>query len=157
VQQVRRALGGTVNDVVLAAITGGFRDLLEGRGESVDRALRTLVPVSVRRPGERGTYTNRVSAIFAELPVSIEDPALRLESIGRQMAGLVVRAVRHPGEDALFGAAAVAMKGRRRWTRALRLALLLRFVRRTGPPPVAQWTSVRDLPEPPAQSFRDWG
>jgi WS/DGAT/MGAT family acyltransferase len=88
VQQVRRALGGTVNDVVLAAITGGFRDLLLARGESVDRGLRTLVPVSVRRPGERGTYNNRVSAIFAELPVSIEDPALRLESISRQMAGL---------------------------------------------------------------------
>jgi WS/DGAT/MGAT family acyltransferase len=88
VQQIRRGLGGTVNDVVLAAITGGFRDLLESRGESVDRVLRTLVPVSVRRPGERGTYNNRVSAIFAELPVSIEDPAARLESIRAQMAGL---------------------------------------------------------------------
>ncbi len=37
--------------------------------------LRTLVPVSVRRPGERGSYNNRVSAMFAELPVGIEDPA----------------------------------------------------------------------------------
>jgi WS/DGAT/MGAT family acyltransferase len=88
VQQIRRALGGTVNDVVLAAITGGFRDLLSSRGESVDRVLRTLVPVSVRRSGERGTYNNRVSAIFAELPVSISDPAARLESIRVQMTGL---------------------------------------------------------------------
>jgi diacylglycerol O-acyltransferase / wax synthase len=88
VQQVRRALGGTVNDVVLAAITAGFRELLESRGESVDRVLRTLVPVSVRRPGERGSYDNRVSAIFAELPVGIEDPALALQSIREQMAGL---------------------------------------------------------------------
>ncbi len=88
VQLVRRALGGTVNDVVLAAITHGFRELLQARGESVDRTLRTLVPVSVRRPGERGTYNNRVSAIFAELPVGIADPAACLASIRIQMAGL---------------------------------------------------------------------
>jgi WS/DGAT/MGAT family acyltransferase len=88
VQQVRKALGGTVNDVVLAAITHGFRELLESRGESVDRVLRTLVPVSVRRPGERGTYNNRVSAMFAELPVGIEDPVQRLASIKAQMADL---------------------------------------------------------------------
>jgi diacylglycerol O-acyltransferase / wax synthase len=88
VQAVRRVLGGTVNDVVLAAITHGFRELLRARGESVDRVLRTLVPVSVRRPGERGTYNNRVSAMFAELPVGISDPAARLESIKTQMAGL---------------------------------------------------------------------
>ncbi len=88
VQLVRHAFGGTVNDVVLAAITNGFRELLSSRGESVDRVLRTLVPVSVRRAGERGTYNNRVSAIFAELPVAIEDPVQRLESINAQMAGL---------------------------------------------------------------------
>jgi diacylglycerol O-acyltransferase / wax synthase len=88
VQVVRHALGGTVNDVVLAAITHGFRELLRARGESVDRVLHTLVPVSVRRPGERGTYNNRVSAMFAELPIGISDPAQRLESIRVQMAGL---------------------------------------------------------------------
>ena len=88
VQLVRAALGGTVNDVVLAAITQGFRELLHERGEPVDRVLRTLVPVSVRRPGERGSYNNRVSAMFAELPVGIADPALRLDSIRVQMAGL---------------------------------------------------------------------
>jgi diacylglycerol O-acyltransferase len=88
IQMIRKALGGTVNDVVLAAITHGFRDLLSSRGERVDRVLRTLVPVSVRRPGERGIYNNRVSAIFAELPVGIEDPVRRLESIRAQMAGL---------------------------------------------------------------------
>jgi WS/DGAT/MGAT family acyltransferase len=88
VQLVRQAFGGTVNDVVLAAITAGFRDLLSSRGESVDRTLRTLVPVSVRRPGERGTYNNRVSAIFAELPIGIEDQVARLDLIRTQMAGL---------------------------------------------------------------------
>jgi diacylglycerol O-acyltransferase / wax synthase len=88
VQAVRHALGGTVNDVVLAAISGGFRELLLARGEPVDRTLRSLVPVSVRRPGERGTYNNRVSAMFAELPIAIADPVVRLESVTAQMAGL---------------------------------------------------------------------
>jgi L-lactate dehydrogenase complex protein LldF len=67
-----------------------------------------------------------------------------------------VRAKRHLAEDALFAAARSAMKGRRRWTNLLRLVPLMRLVRRGGPPPVSRWTSVRDLPEPPSQSFRDW-
>jgi WS/DGAT/MGAT family acyltransferase len=86
---VRNGLGGTVNDVVLTAITQGFRDLLLSRGESVEgREVTTLVPVSVRTPGERGTYNNRVSAMFAGLPVGIADPVERLASIRQQMDGL---------------------------------------------------------------------
>ena len=50
--------------------------------------MRALVPVSVRQPGERGVYNNRVSAMFAELPVSIADPATRLDTLRRQMDGL---------------------------------------------------------------------
>jgi WS/DGAT/MGAT family acyltransferase len=73
---------------VLACITNGFRRLLEARGEPVDRVVRTMVPVSVRSPGERGTYNNRVSAMFAELPVGIEDPRERLDAIRAQMEGL---------------------------------------------------------------------
>ncbi|MDQ1444691.1 MAG: diacylglycerol O-acyltransferase / wax synthase [Acidimicrobiaceae bacterium] len=88
VKTVRGALGGTVNDVVLAAITRGFRDLLIGRGEGVDRVVRTLVPVSVRSEAERGTYNNKVSAMFAALPVGIEDPTERLDAIKEQMTGL---------------------------------------------------------------------
>jgi WS/DGAT/MGAT family acyltransferase len=88
IKQVRYAFGGTVNDVVLACIAGGFRELLAGRGEPLDRSVRTLVPVSVRSPGERGEYNNRVSAMFADLPVGIEDPVARLRSISAQLADL---------------------------------------------------------------------
>jgi WS/DGAT/MGAT family acyltransferase len=89
VKLVRSGLGGTINDVVLAAITRGFRDLLLSRGEPVnDRSVRTLVPVSVRRPGERGVYNNRVSAMFAELPIGLEDPVRRLAAVRTQMDGL---------------------------------------------------------------------
>jgi diacylglycerol O-acyltransferase / wax synthase len=88
VKTVRASFGGTVNDVVLACISGGFRALLLYRGESVERVVRTMVPVSVRSPGERGEYNNRVSAMFAELPVAIEDPVGRLRSISAQMGDL---------------------------------------------------------------------
>jgi WS/DGAT/MGAT family acyltransferase len=84
---VRTALGGTVNDVVLTAITGGFRDLLQGRGElsSEKLVVRSMVPVSVRRPGERNVQDNRVSAVFVDLPVGLPDPKDRLASIRGQM------------------------------------------------------------------------
>jgi diacylglycerol O-acyltransferase / wax synthase len=89
VKTVRKGLGGTVNDVVLAVLTKGFRDFLLGRGESVDdRVVRTLVPVSVRTESERGTYNNRVSGMIAELPVGIADPTERLGAIRAQMDGL---------------------------------------------------------------------
>ena len=73
---------------MLASITAAFRELLQHRNESTDRTLRTLVPVSVRRPGERGTYNNRVSAVFASLPVGEEDPLRRLGSIRAEMDGV---------------------------------------------------------------------
>jgi diacylglycerol O-acyltransferase / wax synthase len=90
VKAVRAELGGTVNDVVLTLITNGFRELLDSRGERIepDRVVRTMVPVSVRRRGERGVYNNRVSAVFASLPVGVEDPALRLEQIRSEMDGV---------------------------------------------------------------------
>jgi WS/DGAT/MGAT family acyltransferase len=90
VKTVRVGLGGTVNDVVLSLITNGFRNLLESRGEEVseDRVVRTMVPVSVRRRGEKGVYNNRVSAVFAGLPVGLVDPARRLERIRAEMDGI---------------------------------------------------------------------
>jgi diacylglycerol O-acyltransferase / wax synthase len=66
-----------------------LRDLLELRGERVDgRTVRALVPVSVRRPGERGVCNNRVSAMVAELPIGITDPVARLDAMRAQMDGL---------------------------------------------------------------------
>ena len=86
-KKIRRSLGGTVNDVILAVIAGGFRELLLGRGEPVEQlVVRSLVPVSVRREDEHGSYNNRVSAVFADLPVAIEDAAERLEAVRSQMA-----------------------------------------------------------------------
>jgi len=94
VKHVREHLGGTFNDVVLAAITGGFRELLLGRGESVERVVRSLVPVSVRPRDARGVAVgdgvqeNRVSAMFADLPIELTDPLERLHAVSAQMDGL---------------------------------------------------------------------
>jgi diacylglycerol O-acyltransferase / wax synthase len=89
VKAIRAGFGGTVNDVVLTIVSGGLRDLLESRGEPVEgRAVRALVPVSVRQAGERGVYNNRVSGMVAELPVGIVDPVARLQTVRRQMDGL---------------------------------------------------------------------
>lgn len=89
VKEIRTVLGGTVNDVVLAAVTRGFRDLVLGRGEPVvGRVVRTMVPVSIRSALEKGSMNNRISAVFAELPIGIEDPVERLEEIRRQMDGI---------------------------------------------------------------------
>ena len=86
VKTVRTALGGSVNDVVLTAITAGFRELLQGRGELSEKAVvRTMVPVSVRRPDERGRLGNRIAAVFVDLPVGRPDPVDRLTSVRRQM------------------------------------------------------------------------
>ena len=89
VRQVKATLGGTVNDIVLACITGGFRDLLHARHESV-RAHDSHdgAGVGPHSPPSTAHYDNRVSAIFAELPVGIADPVARLDSIRAQMADL---------------------------------------------------------------------
>jgi WS/DGAT/MGAT family acyltransferase len=89
VKQIRRALRVTVNDVVLAAITTGFRDLLDARGELEDGLIvRSLVPVSLRGEDEHRPVSNRVSAVLANLPVGEPDPARRLDSLHSQMADL---------------------------------------------------------------------
>ncbi len=86
IRTIRHGLGGTVNDVVLAAITSGFRDLILARGEDpAELTLRTLVPVSVRDETGRGVFDNRVSAIFLELPVHLDDPRARMAAVHEEM------------------------------------------------------------------------
>jgi diacylglycerol O-acyltransferase / wax synthase len=83
---IREQLGGTVNDVVLAAVSHGFRDLLLARGETPGRhTVRTLVPVSVRRADGQGRTDNRVSAILCDLPVEVADPVARLRAVSDRM------------------------------------------------------------------------
>jgi diacylglycerol O-acyltransferase len=86
VKLVRAALGGTVNDVVLTAVTRGYRDLLQGRGElAPGQVVRSLVPVSTRAPSGQGRMNNEVSGVYVDLPVGQDDPRRRLELVRAQM------------------------------------------------------------------------
>jgi len=89
VKVIKGELGGTVNDVVLSAISGGFRALLLSRGEQPGPHLvRSLVPVSVRAPGTENVYENQVSAVLADLPVHIADPVERLAVVRAELLAL---------------------------------------------------------------------
>ncbi len=129
IKAVRKELGGTFNDVVLACITNGFRELLLSRGEDIDRVVRTLVPVSVRprdtsgKAVGDGTFENKVSAMFAELPVEIEDPVVRLAAITDQMKDL------KDSKQAMAGEALTSMSG---FAPPMLLALGMRLATRAG-------------------------
>lgn len=89
VKGIKKAAGCTVNDVVLSAVTGGLRKILQSRGDVVDNlVLKAMVPVSVRDPSQRMTYGNQVSMMTADLPVGVEDPVARLRKIHGHMAGI---------------------------------------------------------------------
>jgi WS/DGAT/MGAT family acyltransferase len=138
VKALRAARGGTVNDVVLTLVAGGLRDLLEARGERVgDRTIRALVPVSVRRPSERGVYNNRVSAMFAELPVGVADPGARLDAVRAQMDGL------KQSKQAVAGDVLTSISG---FAPPMLLALGARLAARS--PSLGLQTGVTNVPGP---------
>ena len=139
VKRVRGALGGTVNDVVLTLITNGFRELLLSRGEDVpeDHVIRTMVPVSVRSKGERGVYNNRVSAVFAGLPVGLTEPAQRLARIRAEMDGI------KESKQAVAGDVLTSMSG---FAPPLLLALGSRLV--TLSPRLNMHTATTNVPGP---------
>ncbi|HEY2601202.1 MAG TPA: wax ester/triacylglycerol synthase family O-acyltransferase [Thermoleophilaceae bacterium] len=88
VKAIKNALGGTVNDVVLAIVAGALgRHMARNGADPVD-TLRALVPVSVRSEEERGALGNRVAAMMAPLPVSEDDPQRRLTTIAAAMQGV---------------------------------------------------------------------
>jgi diacylglycerol O-acyltransferase / wax synthase len=81
-KDIKNAAGGTVNDVVLAVVAGALQKVLKARREPTrGRSLRAMVPVSVRSEAEKMALGNRVSMIFADLPVGPIDPVRRLHRI----------------------------------------------------------------------------
>ena len=70
---IRRRLGGSINDIVLAACTTGLRQLLLARGEALPRrGLRAMVPMNLRQSSERLMLGNRISSLFVDLPIATE-------------------------------------------------------------------------------------
>jgi diacylglycerol O-acyltransferase / wax synthase len=88
-KEVKDALGGTVNDVVLTVVSGALAQWLRSRGIRTEGLeMRALVPVSVRTNDQHDTLGNRLTVMRAPLPVYIDDPVARLDFIRRAMDGL---------------------------------------------------------------------
>ena len=86
---VKKVLGGTINDVVLATVSGALRRFFTRRGvDSQELEVRSLVPVSVRTEDERGQLGNRVAEMIAPLPLGLADPVARLDAVRETMGGL---------------------------------------------------------------------
>ena len=88
-KRIKNVLGGTVNDVVLAAVSGALRRWLRTRGVRTEGLeLRALVPVSVRAQNEQYQLGNRVAAMRGPLPVYAGDAVERLRIVRESMQGL---------------------------------------------------------------------
>jgi WS/DGAT/MGAT family acyltransferase len=125
VRRVKDRLGGTVNDVVLATVSGGLRRFLMLRRCDVDSMrIRANVPVSLRSRDERGTLGNHFALLMAELPVQEEDPLTRLAKVRETMAEL------KESRQALGAEVLAAVS---EWTSATLLSLAVRGAARGRP------------------------
>jgi WS/DGAT/MGAT family acyltransferase len=90
VKAVGQALGGTVNDVLLAAMAGGLRRYLQERGQPADGLdIRAAMPVNLRPLERMAALGNEFGLIFLSLPVGIADPVARLAELGRRARALL--------------------------------------------------------------------
>ena len=86
IAEIRKRFGGTINDVLVSAVSAGYRELLTAHGDDVETAVvRAVVPVSIRDGESTG---NRISMMVLDLPVSIADPAERLATVHDLMVDL---------------------------------------------------------------------
>ncbi len=88
-KRIKAELGGTVNDVVLAVVSGALRRWLMSRGIKTEgMELRAQVPVSIRTSDQHGHLGNQIAAVRGPVPVYVEDPVKRLELCRRGMEGI---------------------------------------------------------------------
>ena len=143
VKRIKNALGGTVNDVILTAISGGFRRYLEYVGAPLapEDTVRTMVPVSTRKPGD-DSGGNEVASMFADLPVGLPTPAERYQFMTEQMAEVKASGMIQGTDAMLEGASFVPPM---LWAAAGRLASHMRQ------PSVA--TITTNVPGPQVQLY----
>src|SRR5215213_6099179 len=88
-KEIKGILGGTVNDVVLAAVAGGLAHFMREREWNTDGLeLRACVPVSTRARGGDNAMGNEITIMMAPLPVDVADPMARLQRVREVMSGL---------------------------------------------------------------------
>jgi diacylglycerol O-acyltransferase len=86
---VKDAFGTTVNDVVLAVVTGALAFFLQSRGRRTEGLeLKAAIPVSVRSEEQKGALGNQLTQLMAPLPVFLDDPLTRLRYVKDAMDGL---------------------------------------------------------------------
>jgi len=91
---VKNAFGGTINDIVLATVSGGLRHFLLARGVDPDdetQALRALCPVSIRDTRERTALGNRLAMLLVKLPIAQADPQRRVAAVRTTVNALKAR------------------------------------------------------------------
>ncbi len=88
-KQIKDAFGGTVNDVVITVVSGALRRWLQSRGIRTEGLeLRAQIPVSIRGEDEQGQLGNKLTVMRAPIPVYIEDPVARLQTVAAAMDGI---------------------------------------------------------------------
>jgi WS/DGAT/MGAT family acyltransferase len=136
-KRVRKAHRGTVNDVVLATVSGAARRFLEARGVPVGGLdFRAMVPVSIRTTSEHGTLGNRVANFIAPLPVHEPDPLARYDKVRRATA-------QQKGSRVIHGTELIEEIGN--WTSTAVLTQLMRMAAEWRPFNVV----VTNVPGPP--------
>ncbi|MBK8900490.1 MAG: wax ester/triacylglycerol synthase family O-acyltransferase [Anaerolineaceae bacterium] len=89
VKKIKNTTGGTVNDVLVSAMTGALRRYMLSKGAPVDGLnFRAAVPVNLRTPAEMGQLGNKFGIVFLSLPVGIGDPLDRLHEVRKRMLAL---------------------------------------------------------------------
>jgi len=122
--RVKTALGGTINDVVLATVAGGLHEVLSTRNEPTrGRSLRVMVPVSVRSEGDP-QLGNRVAPAFVDVPVGKMTPERRLRAVREATAALKASSMAESAKSIIelgayappaLHAAAARLASRGRW------------------------------------------
>ncbi len=83
---VGKVVGATLNDVLIAVLTGALRQYLMKRNSQVNELdLNVLVPVNIRKPGTESDLGNKFSLVFLSLPLHLEDRLMRLKEVKRRM------------------------------------------------------------------------
>lgn len=86
VKAVGKALGCSINDVLLSMAAGALRDYLQEQGDPVEGVeIRAIVPVNLRPAGEARNLGNRFGLVFLDLPIGTEHPLERLYEVRRRM------------------------------------------------------------------------
>ncbi|MFI5011563.1 MAG: wax ester/triacylglycerol synthase family O-acyltransferase [Hyphomicrobiales bacterium] len=89
VKAVSRALGCSVNDMLLAAVAGALNGYLAEKGDETKGVeIRALVPVNLRAPGSERELGNQFGVVALELPIGLENPLARLQEVHRRMEAL---------------------------------------------------------------------